>query len=49
MELADADLKISAPGKWQHFQKYFFYRLVGRQPINGITTYQKGDNHDKPF
>jgi len=28
MELADADLKIGAAGKWQHFQKDFFYRLV---------------------
>jgi hypothetical protein len=30
MELPDADLKISAAGKWQHFQKDFFYRLVGQ-------------------
>jgi hypothetical protein len=29
MELPDADLKIGAPGKWQHFQNDFFYRLVG--------------------
>ncbi len=29
MELPDADLKIGAAGKWQHFQKDFFYRLVG--------------------
>jgi hypothetical protein len=28
MELPDADLKISSPGKWQHFQKDLFYRLV---------------------
>jgi hypothetical protein len=28
MELPDAALKIGAPGKWQHFQKDFFYRLV---------------------
>ena len=28
MELPDADLKIGAAGKWQHFQKDFFYRLV---------------------
>jgi len=28
MELPDADLKIGAAGKWQHFQKGFFYRLV---------------------
>jgi hypothetical protein len=30
MELSDAALKIDAPGKWQHFQKDFFYRLVCR-------------------
>jgi len=29
MELTDAALKIDAAGKWQHFQKDFFYRLVG--------------------
>ncbi|MCK4426193.1 MAG: hypothetical protein KAV69_05545 [Deltaproteobacteria bacterium] len=28
MELPDAALKIGAAGKWQHFQKDFFYRLV---------------------
>jgi hypothetical protein len=28
MELPDAALKIGAPGKGQHFQKDFFYRLV---------------------
>jgi hypothetical protein len=28
MEFPDADLKIGAAGKWQHFQKNFFYRLV---------------------
>jgi len=28
MELLDADLKIGAAGKGQHFQKDFFYRLV---------------------
>ena len=30
MELPDAALKIGAAGKWQHFQKDFFYRLVGK-------------------
>jgi hypothetical protein len=30
MEFPDADLKIGDPGKWQHFQKDFFYRLVIR-------------------
>jgi hypothetical protein len=34
MELSDADLKIGAAGKWQHFQKDFFYRLVMSK--NGI-------------
>ena len=29
MELPEAALKIGAAGKWQHFQKDFFYRLVG--------------------
>ena len=29
MELPDTALKIGAAGKWQHFQKDFFYRLVG--------------------
>jgi len=29
MELPDADLKIGAAGKWQHFQKNFFYRIWG--------------------
>ena len=28
MELPDVDLKIGVPGKWQHFQKDFFHRLV---------------------
>jgi hypothetical protein len=28
MELPDAALKNGAAGKWQHFQKDFFYRLV---------------------
>jgi hypothetical protein len=28
MELPDAVLKIGAAGRWQHFQKDFFYRLV---------------------
>jgi hypothetical protein len=28
MEFPDADLKTDAAGKWQHFQKGFFYRLV---------------------
>jgi hypothetical protein len=35
MELPDAALKIGAPGKWQHFQKDFFYRLV----VDSIQTY----------
>jgi hypothetical protein len=30
MEFPDAALKIGAHGKWQHFQKDFFYRLVGQ-------------------
>jgi hypothetical protein len=28
MELPDAVLKIGVAGKWQDFQKDFFYRLV---------------------
>jgi len=28
MEFQDAALKIGAAGKWQQFQKDFFYRLV---------------------
>ena len=35
MELPDTDLKIGAPGKWQHFQKDFFYRLVMQIPYDG--------------
>jgi hypothetical protein len=36
MELPDTALKIGAAGKWQHFQKDFFYRLV----IRGIKIKQ---------
>ena len=36
MELTEAALKIGAAGKWQHFQKDFFYRLV----IRGIKIKQ---------
>jgi hypothetical protein len=40
MELPDADLKIGAAGKWQHFQKDFFYRIVGwtLKPYKGGET-----------
>ena len=45
MELPDADLKISAPGKWQHFQNDFFYRLVSskRGSTVNIRESNEGD------
>jgi hypothetical protein len=46
MELLDAALKISASGKWQHFQKDFFYRLVsltsGTSPVTNMKSPKRG-------
>jgi hypothetical protein len=39
MELPDADLKIGAPGKGKHFQKDFFYRLVGKLEKFSVLRY----------
>jgi hypothetical protein len=44
MELTDAALKIGAAGKWQHFQKDFFYRLVGHLRYKVIKMGK--DNND---
>jgi hypothetical protein len=41
MELPDAALKIGAAGKWQYFQKDFFYRLVGRLEKSSVLRYSR--------
>jgi hypothetical protein len=44
MEFPDAALKIGAHGKWQHFQKDFFYRLNVCDHYFGQPR-QKGSSH----